>query len=387
MKPTANIRGAGLLRFWILGVLVAGLPAQNDKDESAAKAAAESPSPSQLTLATISSEACQVRCFASNLSPVYEARLEQGTVVQVGEEVGEFRRVVLPLGVIGFVSKHFTTEPAEGLIKTVRKRVSFRYRPTPKNHAEAPVQILAEDTSLHYIGEVGDWWKVRLVTESAYLPIKAIAVAAESTAEMRKSYAQLINAHEAEWRKAAAGYGAKIAAAVATKRRTERMGELRLAFHDETNKDLKDQKLPPILAELTKLIADLPEESPNLEAAKFLASAIEHQQVFVDAAIVLSTKEPAAPKPKVQITETPVDKIGSRLQTTGWLTYHPAAGGPSAFRLEKGGRVISYLYCNSLRYDLAMFEGVEIGVRGVRRQDAVVPYLDVRRIEVLGHVK
>ena len=96
---------------------------------------------------------------------------------------------------------------------------------------------------------------------------------------------------------------------------------------------------------------------------------------------------PAPPKPRVEITETPPDEIGSRMHTIGWLTYHPAAGGPSAFRLEKGGRVISYLYCNSLRYDLAMFQGVEIGVRGVRRQDAVVPYLDVQRIEVLGHVK
>ena len=197
--------------------------AQNDPDENAEKAADKSPLPSQLALATISGEACQVRCFASNLSPVYETTLTPGTVVQVGEAVGEFRRVVLPLGVVGYVSKRFTAEPAEGLIKTLRKRVSFRYRPIPKNRAEAPVQMLGEGTELHYVGAVGEWWKVRFASEFAYLPINAITIATESTEEMRKSYAELGNAQEAEWSKATAGYAAAAAAVAAKKLRDERL--------------------------------------------------------------------------------------------------------------------------------------------------------------------
>ena len=84
MNPTANHRGTGLLRFCVLGVLVTGLPAQNDAELSAEKPAVKtpSPSPSQLTLATISGEACQVRCFASNLSPVYETTLAKGAPTQ-----------------------------------------------------------------------------------------------------------------------------------------------------------------------------------------------------------------------------------------------------------------------------------------------------------------
>ena len=42
-------------------------------------------------------------------------------------------------------------------------------------------------------------------------------------------------------------------------------------------------------------------------------------------------------------------------------------------------------WTKNLRYDLSMFQGVEVGVRGVRRRDASVPYLEVHKIEVLGH--
>ena len=49
--------------------------------------------------------------------------------------------------------------------------------------------------------------------------------------------------------------------------------------------------------------------------------------------------------------------------------------------------MVSYLYCNNLRYDLRLFQGVEIGVRGRRRSDAGITYLDVEGIRVLGHAE
>ena len=66
--------------------------------------------------AKITSPDVQPRCFAGPRSPVYDDVLTEGSVVKVGEVVGEYRRLLLPLGVTGYVHKKFTTEPQEGLV-------------------------------------------------------------------------------------------------------------------------------------------------------------------------------------------------------------------------------------------------------------------------------
>jgi hypothetical protein len=396
VNPTANQnRGTGASRvasILAFGILVAGTPGQEGQP-SDKSTAAENTIPKAKTarptgpasLARITSETCKVRCFASNLSPVYETVLPRGTVVRIGEEVGEFRRILLPLGVPGYVSKRFSTTPENGIVKTTRKLVSFRYRPTPKRRAEAPVQRMSKGTSLHYFGEVGDWWKVRFVTESAYVPIKAIELITGSNAKIRAAHAAFAAARDAEWQVAVASYGKRIKSIADTDRRTKQLKTLRATFHDEAKKPLGEQALKPILADVESLIAELPEAAPLLASARFLESAIQRQQVFVDAKQLLNAQEPPAPEPIVKITRAPKDALSAKLRTIGWLSYRPSAPGPSAYRLEKGGRIISYLNCSNLRYDLSLFHGVEIGVRGVRKRDAAVPYLDVQRIEVIGH--
>jgi hypothetical protein len=47
----------------------------------------------------------------------------------VGEATGAFRKVMLPLGVVGYVPRDFATAPVDGVITTTRPSVSFRYRP------------------------------------------------------------------------------------------------------------------------------------------------------------------------------------------------------------------------------------------------------------------
>ena len=337
-------------------------------------------------LAKIISEGSAVRCFASNLSPVYEDRLAKGTVVSVGAAVGEYRRVLLPLGVIGYVSTRFASAPVKGLCHTTRPSVSFRYRPTTPNRIEAPVLSLDEGTALRCLGRRGDWWRVRLVTESAYLPIKEIQVFETPNETLQKSYQQLLRTHRGEWRDATAAHEKKLAEAVLRKKQMDQLEALRLAFEQEKNKKLAEQNLSPVRDGLQKIIAALPKDAPLLAAAEYLGKAIAGQQVLIDAEVLLNPREPAPTPPKVKIAKTPADRLGS-LHAIGWLSYRPRDPGPTRYRLEKGGRVVSYLYCNNLRYDLPLFAGVEIGVQGIRREDGGITYLDVQRIEVLGHAR
>ena len=393
MNPTAKQnRGNGASRaahILAFGVLISGMPAQDESQPSAKSADAEKSVPAKkastsISLAMIKGEKCRVRCFASNLSPVYDGEIAVGTIVQVGEEVGEFRRIILPRGVPGYVSKRFSTAPEDGMLQTTRKLVSFRYRPTPKRRAEEPVERMSKGTTMHFLGEVGDWWKVRFVTQSAYVRIKEIEAIADVTDDVCASHAKFEATHDAEWKNAVTGYEKSLKLLADNDRHTKRLVELRTTFHAEAKKALSDQKLKPILEGVEALIAELPKKAPLLATAKFLESAIQRQQVFADADRLINAVEPPPPEPKIKLTKGAEDELSKTLHTIGWLSYRPSAPGPSAYRLEKGGRVISYVYCSSLRYDLSLFDGIEIGVRGVRKRDAAVPYLDVHRIEVIG---
>ena len=59
----------------------------------------------------VTAKEAAVRCFASQRSPVYEDILREGDVVMVGEATGEFRKVIMPLGVVGYVHRDFATTP------------------------------------------------------------------------------------------------------------------------------------------------------------------------------------------------------------------------------------------------------------------------------------
>ena len=382
----ARFQGSGALSAASLvacGVLLAGVSAQEVQgvppDQPASAGA--------LLYAKAVSDELKVRCFASSLSPFYEDALAKGSLIMVGEAVGEYRRVLLPIGVTGYVSKLFTTEPQNGLVETTRPSVSFRYRPTTPNAAEAPVQTLPEGTTLSYIGEAGDWWKVRFVTESAYLPINEIELIGEETADLAANHAEVADSYKAEWRDATASYEARIAEEQLREEHIAILGELQEAFQEQMLLEITERELQPVSIRISGLIKELGEDENLMTQARLLESSIQAQQVLVEAHALVTAAEPDPPPARIQVTPTPKDELGAGLPAIGWLSYRPGYSGPAAFCLQKGGRVVAYLYCNSLRYDLKIFEGVEIGVVGIRREDGAVPYLDVQKIEVLGHAK
>ena len=381
----ARFQGSGALSAASLlacGVLLAGVSAQEVQDPADQPA-----SPGAVLYAKAVTDALKVRCFASSLSPFYEDELAAGSLVKVGEPFGEYRRVLLPIGVTGYVSKLFTTEPENGMVETTRPSVSFRYRPTTPNAAEAPVQTLPEGTTLNYIGEVGDWWKVRFVTESAYLPINEIELVGEETSDLAVNHAEFVDSYLAEWRDATASYEDRIAAEKLRQEHIALLGELQGALQEQMSKEVSDRELQPVLIRITGLIEELDENSRLMTQARRFESLVQAQQVVIEAHALVNAVEPDPPPARITVTPTPKDELTESLPAIGWLSYRPGYDGPAAFCLQKGGRVVAYLYCNSMRYDLKIFEGVEIGVVGIRREDGAVPYLDIQRMEVLGHAK
>lgn len=337
-------------------------------------------------LARIESDSVQVRCFASVNSPVYEGVLPKGTVVTVGETTGEFCRVQLPIGVVGYVSKKFTSTPQDGLVRTTGVGVSFRYRPTPRRRAEQPVTRLAKDIALKYLGGEGDWWKVRMVTESAYLPIKDIQVFQTANATLQKSQAELARQHQVQWQEAVSAYEQALAAAALDKERTARLAALRQTYVKELEKGADQQEFDPLMGEVAKLIAEVPDGTPLWAAAQRLQKAVKTQQVMLQAQVLLNSTPPPAKGPEIKVVVTPADPLG-HLQHIGWLGRHPGAAGAAVFQLTKGGKLVCNLKCSSHRYDLSMFAGVEIGVIGTAEHDEQMSYVEVGEIVVLGRAR
>ena len=73
---------------------------------------------------------------------------------------------------------------------------------------------MAKGTALKYLGEKGAWWRVRMATESAYLPIKDIQVFQTANATLQKSQTELARQHQAQWQEAVSAYEQALAAAV-----------------------------------------------------------------------------------------------------------------------------------------------------------------------------
>ncbi|MEE2886697.1 MAG: SH3 domain-containing protein [Planctomycetota bacterium] len=348
-----------------------------------ATAVVENPADQGPRLARIESDSVQVRCFASVNSPVYEGVLPKGTAVMVGTAVGEFCPVQLPIGVIGYVSKKFTSTPEAGLVRTTGVGVSFRYRPTPRGRAEQPVARMAKGTALKYLGEKGAWWRVRMATESAYLPIKDIQVFQTANATLQKSQAELARQHQAQWQGAVSAYEQALAAAVLEKARTARLAELRQAYVTELEKVVDQQQFDSLMGDVSKLLTELPEDTPLWAAAQGLKRAVKTQQVMLQAKALLASTPPTAKAPDIKVIKTPADPL-AHLQHIGWLSRHPRVASAGLFQLTKGGKLVCNLKCSSLRYDLSMFAGVEIGVIGSTERDEQMSYVDVGEIVVLG---
>ena len=324
----------------------------------------------------------KLRCWSGAVAtpPLFEDVLVKDQVVQLGRTENGFRLVVLPMGPLGYVSKQFTTTAQDGAVTTKVSKVAFRYRPRT---TEAPVQQLAEGTVLHVVGEQDDWYRVRVPGIEAWAASAEVQVVDGQDPAVRAANEQLTQKYRAEVQ-------ARLDAIAAQKRREEQdridLAAVKVvedAFAGELGKPVEQQRFDPLKAALDKLTPTLGAESQARVAVQALQKRIETQQWIAEATAVANSKPPVEEGDKPP--PPPTDQL-ERFVAIGWLRYESHLTGPGTYFVEKGGRRLYALSCQTGRFDLALFVGREVGVQGPRRQPGAdsLGTLDVERIEVLG---
>lgn len=334
-----------------------------------------------LHFARIQVHETQPRCFASTRSPAFEDRLTEGQVVKVGPAQGDFRVVVLPTGVTGYVHKKFTTEPADGKVIANAPDVSFRYRP---QSSEAPAQLLPKDTELSWLGEKDDWWIVRYQGAPAYLPATDVQVFDQPNDTLEKAWAELEQTRRGDLDKAVQARVAAEAAAEAQRQHEQKLAELAKRFRDAAAVPIEKQDFSAIETDLTAFTGELAQDDPVRPQAEALAKEIERQRLLARAIAVVQEDPPTVDRAAEILEPKVVDPL-SRFDAVGWLRYETPLGGVPHFVLEKGGQTLFELDCSSGRYDLRVFDGVEVGVNGAKSRPTsdAIRSLDVLRLEVL----
>jgi hypothetical protein len=373
---------AGTRRFWwrkVAGALGSALAAG-----AGVRAQEAPPEPVPPSFARITVERAAVRCFASDSSPVFRDVLEQGDVVRVaGPAQNGYRPVTLPLGVTGYVHKKYASEPDAGMVKTTGREVSFRYRP---QSGEAPVDRLDLDVPLHWMGEENDWWIVHYPAGVGFVAESQMATDGDAAA-FEAGWHKLETERQAEWQAALAAREAARQAAEQQRKNRARLDELIGRFRAEVAKPWEQQQrdqLRALEASVNELRPSLGEGSPQDVEAVTLVQELRKQVLLIDANEIAARPLPKDDEPPVKVSATP-DPL-ARFDAVGWVKVLSSRNASRSVCLSKGGRILCYLVCSGERFDLPMFDGVEVGVIGARDHGARDGQLtvDVQRIEVLN---
>lgn len=336
----------------------------------------------EVQYARVIAKETQVRCFASDRSPVYDDRLVEGQVVIVGEQVGEYREIELPLGATGYVHKKFATDVGDGKIEAAAAQVSFRYRP---KSSEVPALVMPKGTSLLYLGEEGEWWKVAHPGAPVYLPVSELQVMEEVNDTLVQSYKELEKTRLERWAEAVAELEEVRLAAAKLLRQREELDALAARFQEMAADRGSVQDYGQLTGEVDVLIAVLPPESVERARAVGLQRAIEQEKLVAEAVAAIATEIRTVDR-AAEILSPEVSDPLARFDGSGWLHYDELEDGSDYYTLEKGGRVLFSIVCNSGRYDLTLFKGIEIGVRGVQSRPDSESFrqLDLMKIEILN---
>ena len=326
-------------------------------------------------------EGVRLRCWTGDVAtpPVFEDVLEKGQVIKLGELENGFRSVLLPLGPVGYVSKRFAAQAADGSVRTTGAKVAFRYRPRT---SEAPVDQLPKGTVVAVLAEQDDWFQVRAAGVKAWI--------AGADVEEVSSDPENVTAYEAFVAATRAAPQARLdAIAAAAKQREldridmEAVRVVESAFLAEMKRPAASQQFKGLLEALTKVEAGLQVNGSARTSAAALRKRIEAQQWVNEARVVVAEPQPKSDQPGR--STTPQDRL-ERFEAIGWLRYQSRLTEPGVYYLEKGGRRQYLLSCNTGRFDLSLFVDREVGVIGPRRTPlgAKLSTLDVERLEVLG---
>jgi hypothetical protein len=325
----------------------------------------------------------ELRCFPTSYSPIYEEKLGEGdVVVPTGEERNGYRAVRLPTGVRGFVHGRFAKLGDDGMVRTEGARVAFRYRPTS---AEAPVRLVEEGTAFVLVGIEGDWFEVRFPEQHAWVPADALVVfpAAEAVPTIVAAWEGAVARQKTEAEAALAARKAEQAEVARVEALGAEVQALTARFRSEYAKPEADQDVAPVREACVVLIGQAPEGSKVRGEAERLLAEVERQAQAI-AMLQIVEAEPPKPEADPLPERVEVDPLGEFL--TGWIRVRGGVFSPRTAHLEKGGEILLDLECTTGRYDLSLFDGMEVGVRGPANRPASdsLRRLDVQRLEVLS---
>jgi hypothetical protein len=143
------------------------------------------------------------------------------------------------------------------------------------------------------------------------------------------------------------------------------------------------------------------EESPKGAAAdtarlrlEEIAARQEIVRIRADAQATEGARQAELAKADARLREASVsqDPMWGRFQARGWLEREKRPGQPARFVVRWGGKTVSEIVCTSGRYDLAAFDGYEVGLMGVTLRGAAAQAdgssdpmrIDAARIEVIS---
>ena len=129
----------------------------------------------------------------------------------------------------------------------------------------------------------------------------------------------------------------------------------------------------------------MPTDSAVLANAELFAKSIHDRQLVAEATQVILEEPVLDPNLSSIVREPVVDPL-ARFDSVGWLRFRASASGLDRFVVEKGGQTLFWLTCSSGRYDMELFDGVEVGLIGGkdRPNRESMRVVDVEKIEVLG---
>jgi len=360
------------------------VPAVTSKPSEGAPTSAPKAAAATEIYAQIDQDEVELRCFATDLSPAYGEKLTRGEVIKVGEADGAYRRVILPLGVLGYVHHKFLSQLDGGKLVSTAAKLAFRRRPF--SH-EAPVRFVDRGTEFLPLGEEGEWWKVRFPGGSAWVPETDLILFPDGgeVATLEAAYKDLGRRQHQEVDAAVAVVHQRLVEAAAKVAREEKLQDLQQGFSAELSKPRSEREFSAIATELDQLIGELDAEGSLYASAVDLQAAIEKDEYYRKVQEVIA--EPVKPAVVEQLVTPIVPDPLARFDATGWLHYD--SGGLNrepSLRLEKAGQLILMLTCSSSRYNLRQFDSMEVGLNGPRRRahEMALRTMDVERIEILG---
>ncbi|MHC5066639.1 MAG: SH3 domain-containing protein [Planctomycetota bacterium] len=338
----------------------------------------------QILYAQATEDDLELLCFPTELSPAFDDKLSRGEVVKVGEIDGDYRQVILPLGVVGYVHRKFVSQLDGGKLISTANKLAFRRRAVS---GEAPVEFVAKGTEFLPLSEEGEWWRVRYPEGTAWLPKDKLQVFGEDEeiATLEAAYADMGKRHREEVDAAVAAVHQRLVEAAAKVAREKKLSELRTGFSAELSKPRDERDYETMKLELDQILSEIDEEDIMFVEASSLKASIEKDEFFRGVEEVIEEPEVKADVPTI-VTPKISDPM-RRFDATGWVHYDSGGlRGEPSLRLEKAGQLIIMLTCSSQRYNLRIFDGMEVGLNGqsYRADELAFRSMDVEKLEVLG---